>query len=236
MLSPADRIVEATMCHTLRPKKNNREKVIAAALRFVIEEFEEYREFGCGDMVVSCRDLWELIHELEDTETLEEPTQGNTHKTPQIPYNNLIDTEELQMTKVVYNACYGGFSLSNEAMDRMVELGYYLKLNPNYDPNSKNKYGESYQKYECWGYVECSRHDPILLQVVEELGDRASGECAKLAIDEVYGSYRIDEYDGNESVMTSGDYDWVTPQTGTEAPTRPSRCPIIHSYTQTQDD
>ena len=79
MLSPADRIVEATMCHTLRPKKNNREKVIAAALRFVIEEFEEYREFGCGDMVVSCRDLWELIHELEDTETIEELAQDPTN-------------------------------------------------------------------------------------------------------------------------------------------------------------
>ena len=78
MLSPADRIVEATMSHTLRPKKNDREKVISAALRFVIEEFEEYREFGCGDMVVSCRDLWELIHELEDTETPDEPAQGNS--------------------------------------------------------------------------------------------------------------------------------------------------------------
>ena len=79
MLSPADRIVEATMSHTLRPKGNDREKVISAALRFVIEEFEEYREFGCGDMVVSCRDLWELIHELEDTETIEELAQDPTN-------------------------------------------------------------------------------------------------------------------------------------------------------------
>ena len=79
MLSPADRIVEATMCYTLRPKGNDREKVISAALRFVIEEFEEYREFGCGDMVVSCRDLWGLIHELEDTETIEEPAQDPTN-------------------------------------------------------------------------------------------------------------------------------------------------------------
>ena len=71
MLSPADRIVEATLPYTLRPKKNDREKVIATALRFVIEEFQEYREHGCGDMVVSCRNLWEIIHDLEDTETLE---------------------------------------------------------------------------------------------------------------------------------------------------------------------
>ena len=82
MLSPADRIVEATMCYTLRPKGNDREKVISAALRFVIEEFEEYREFGCGDMVVSCRDLWGLIHELEDTETIDEPSQGNSTGAP----------------------------------------------------------------------------------------------------------------------------------------------------------
>jgi hypothetical protein len=82
MMSAGDRIIEATMEHTLRPKRGNREKVIIAILRFVIEEFQEYREFGCGDMVVSCRDLWELIHELEDTETLEEPSQGHPQDPP----------------------------------------------------------------------------------------------------------------------------------------------------------
>ena len=42
MLSPADRIVEATLAHTLRPKGNDREKVIAAALEFVILEYSYY--------------------------------------------------------------------------------------------------------------------------------------------------------------------------------------------------
>ena len=79
MLSPADRIVEATMPHTLRPKGNDREKVIAAALEFVIHEFQDYREFGCGEMVISCSDLWELIAELLDTETLEELAQDLTN-------------------------------------------------------------------------------------------------------------------------------------------------------------
>jgi len=78
MLPPSDRIVEATLPYTLHPQKNDREKVIASALRFVIEEFQDYREYGCGEMVVSCRDLWELIHELEDTVTLEELAQGIT--------------------------------------------------------------------------------------------------------------------------------------------------------------
>jgi hypothetical protein len=64
---------------------------------------------------------------------------------------------------------------------------------------------------QTWYYNNVSRHDPVLVQVVEELGEKASGICAKLAIDEVNGPYRIDEYDGNESVMTSGDYNWITP-------------------------
>lgn len=71
MLSPADRIVEATLPYTLRPNKNDREKVIAAALRFVIEEFNEYREFGCGESVIPCWQLWDLIEELESTVTVE---------------------------------------------------------------------------------------------------------------------------------------------------------------------
>jgi hypothetical protein len=74
MLSPADRIVETTLPYTLRPQKNDREKVIASALRFVIEEFQDYSEdaYGSGEMVVSCRNLWELIEELETTVTIEE--------------------------------------------------------------------------------------------------------------------------------------------------------------------
>jgi hypothetical protein len=109
------------------------------------------------------------------------------------------------MQKVVFNNCYGGFSVSDEAMDRMVELGWNLKLNPKYDPNSKSMFSS---KYECHGYVDCPRHHPILVQVVEELGDKASGSCADLQIAEVEGLYRIDEYDGAESVETPDQIDW----------------------------
>lgn len=109
------------------------------------------------------------------------------------------------MAKVVYNACFGGFSVSDEAMDRMVELGCNLKMNPKYNPNSESMFSG---KYLCLGYVECPRHHPILVQVVEELGERASGSCANLKIAEIEGLYRIDEYDGNESVVTPDGYDW----------------------------
>lgn len=55
------------------------------------------------------------------------------------------------------------------------------------------------------------RHDLALVHVVEELGEAASGMFAKLAIFELPdgASYRIDEYDGYESVMTPDDYDWT---------------------------
>ena len=78
MLSPADRIVEATLAYTLRPKGNDREKVIAAALEFVILEYS-YTD-GEGEEVIDVRDLQELIDELKSTVTLEEPAQGNTRK------------------------------------------------------------------------------------------------------------------------------------------------------------
>lgn len=54
------------------------------------------------------------------------------------------------------------------------------------------------------------RDDPVLVQVVEELGAGASGRHARLGIAELPAGtlYRIDEYDGMESVMTQDDYEW----------------------------
>lgn len=36
-------------------------------------------------------------------------------------------------------------------------------------------------------------------------------DFAQLTIADVSAPYRIDEYDGRESVMTASDYDWITP-------------------------
>ena len=46
------------------------------------------------------------------------------------------------------------------------------------------------------------RTDPLLIQVVEELGDEASGPCANLKIIEIPDGteYEIDEYDGMETI------------------------------------
>lgn len=139
------------------------------------------------------------------------------------------------MTKVVYNACYGWFGLSKEACQRYWDIKgqqvwieyekfgmFTVWLTPPEERPSRNKdwnsmsmddriaYNRAHSE-QTWYSRNVERHDPILVQVVEELGDKANGKFAKLRIEEVYGSYRIDEYDGSERVMTAPDYDWITP-------------------------
>lgn len=112
------------------------------------------------------------------------------------------------MRKVVYNACYGGASLSREA----VLLGRKLSGNEKWMPHSIKG-----DVYPCgaicdsdFGHLDDTpRHDDILVKVVETLGERASGFCSKLKVTEVSGPYRIEEYDGFESVETPDSYYWV---------------------------
>lgn len=96
------------------------------------------------------------------------------------------------MSKIVYNACYGGFNLSEKAVARYAELA-----------------GIAVDDVDDRDIV---RHDPILVRVVEELGDAANGQCAALCIKDIPSGtqYRIDEYDGYESVATHDSYEWET--------------------------
>jgi len=145
------------------------------------------------------------------------------------------------MTKVVYNAKYGGFSLSKEAVQlywdikgqqvwieddkECPSLGLWTvwlvspeeRLKPKsteeffaLSQDERIAYNKAYSA-QTWYHRDVDRHDPVLVQVVEELGDKASGKYAKLVIAQVSGPYRIDEYDGFESVETPGSYDWITP-------------------------
>ena len=47
---------------------------------------------------------------------------------------------------------------------------------------------------------DLSRDDPLLIQVVEEMGEAANGQCAKLEIVEIPDDvqWQVEEYDGNE--------------------------------------
>ena len=112
------------------------------------------------------------------------------------------------MRKVVYNSCYGGFSLSLKAQKRYLEKkGHSPKL---YDT------GKWYMKHY---YIEkphdfydrnIKRHDEDLVAVVEELGDDANGECARLRIEILDDNelYSINEYDGNETVKILTNHEW----------------------------
>lgn len=81
--------------------------------------------------------------------------------------------------KVVINRCFGGFVLSAQAQRRLEALRG--------DANGR------------WRDL---RSDPRLVQVVEELGEKASGEHSKLSVVEVPDdvAWSIEEYDGNEWV------------------------------------
>lgn len=85
---------------------------------------------------------------------------------------------EIIRLKVVINRCYGGFGLSKKAIALMKEYGI------EYDYNTTE------------------RHDPVLVRVVEELGDEANGEFSKLKVEEITFGYHIHDYDGKETIET----------------------------------
>lgn len=125
--------------------------------------------------------------------------------------------------KVVINKCYGGYSLSPLAVKRLAELQnkecYFFIGFKEYTPVSIEKIGRSlfwtafdvphpnvskkgwYEKH-CLASRPENRTDPLLIQVVEELGDKANGACAELRIVEIPDrvEWEIDEYDGIESI------------------------------------
>lgn len=79
--------------------------------------------------------------------------------------------------KVVINRCWGGFDLSDKAVAMFKALG-----------------GE---KLHC-----CERDNPILVKVVETLGEEANTEYSSLKIVEIPDDvdYYIDDYDGMETI------------------------------------
>ena len=92
-------------------------------------------------------------------------------------------------TKIVINRCYGGFSLSETAKNMYKQATAHIQRPPN------------------WFLVtDVSRDDPILVQIVENMGvQAASGGFSKLAIVEIpddvpADGWIIQDYDGVEWV------------------------------------
>lgn len=85
--------------------------------------------------------------------------------------------------KIVINACFGGFSLSEHALEALRAKGHKTE-------------------YAYVSGFEDDRSHPDLVEVVELLGPLASGGYAELKVVEVPDGveWTIEEYDGNEWV------------------------------------
>lgn len=84
--------------------------------------------------------------------------------------------------KVVINQCYGGFSLSKAAIEQYAERSGKLE-------------SEFYDRH-------IDRDDSDLVDIVEEMGEKANGLCARLAVIEIPDgvSWQVEEYDGYEHI------------------------------------
>ena len=113
------------------------------------------------------------------------------------------------MNKVVFNNCFGGFSLSVKAVKWLAENGHG-KIKEKAQAYLKGMI-DRMSRFGCH-LEDIDRHDPDLVRCVETLGSLASGgELAHLEIAELKGNrYRIDEYDGAETVYEPEDEDYIT--------------------------
>lgn len=103
--------------------------------------------------------------------------------------------------KIVINACHGGFGLSQDAVMRYAELkGINLVIDTKY--SLPHYYKDSISNANYFHDADIPRNDPALVQVVEELGEKASDSFAKLRIVEIPDNvdWEINEYDGSEWV------------------------------------
>lgn len=112
--------------------------------------------------------------------------------------------------KIVINKCYGGFGLSDQAFERLIELGMTVTK---YDKDGKyeddsadivdssGKYSSLLGKYSFTRFLDWQiRTDLRVIQVVSELGAAANGSHAELSTIEIPDGveWQIEEYDGIE--------------------------------------
>lgn len=104
-----------------------------------------------------------------------------TKKVKKVTNDELL-AELRGLRKIVINGCYGGFSLSSK--------GEELYLNYSKIPDKDFWVGD------------IARDDPLLIRVIEELGEEANGDHAGLRIVKIPANvkWHIAEYDGIEHV------------------------------------
>jgi hypothetical protein len=102
--------------------------------------------------------------------------------------------------KIVRNACFGGFELSDEAIE--LYLKYTGQKYEVYESKSLfHKKGFRIDEINFYAYG-IERDDPILIKVVEELGEKANTQVSKLEIVDIDDDcqWEISDYDGWETI------------------------------------
>lgn len=112
--------------------------------------------------------------------------------------------------KVAINRCFGGFSISNSAFEKLMErkdIAYekvpakYAFRGDDYDYYAKGYAGDD-EHYLSEYDMTSERADVDLIAVIEEMGKDAWGWAAEIAIVDIPDDvkYHIHEYDGLEHV------------------------------------
>ena len=104
--------------------------------------------------------------------------------------------------KIVINQCFGGFGLSDQAIQRYGELAGLNLVSKEGGLFGLTWYLDSVQDDHYFDQYSIPRNDPNLIQVVEELDELSWGPYSELAIVEIPDDVKwtIEEYDGNEHV------------------------------------
>lgn len=125
--------------------------------------------------------------------------------------------------KVILNKCFGGFRPSvfayNEHARRNAKALFWYTLNVHdyeftenprdFDTPSTIYYGKKVGFYDMdyenvYNLDKGHREDPVLIDIVEKYGEKASSFVSDLVVveipDELAGRYTIDDYDGVETL------------------------------------
>lgn len=116
------------------------------------------------------------------------------------------------MTKVVINAQYGGFSLSTEAKREYLRRAGLTWTETETEWSRLTGPLFEVAGHPGWYDRDLNRTDPILIAVVEEMGEAANGTHAALEVRTLPKGtkYRIGEYDGYEAIETRDGIEWAT--------------------------
>ena len=113
--------------------------------------------------------------------------------------------------KIIINVCFGGFGLSNEAFNWLVQnkgwrITDYSDDGGYKDPTAeivRHRYhGDTEYSYSSTLDDGVIRRHPDVIEAVETLGDKADGEFAELKVVNIPDDieWEIEYYDGNEHI------------------------------------